>query len=205
MNILDGVASQEGRILIMTTNHIKKLDEALIRPGRVDMTIKFDLASTEMITTIFRFIYATLEGDYHTPSKRTMSAINNEANNTSSLSATPTFKSTTDLVLAPKNLADRAREQIELEMKREREVAKVLVLAEEFGTIVSSGKFSPAEIQGYLLKHKRMPEEAVKGAAAWVEEKDAEKKKREEERKKAKEERKKKNERKKNWWKGRPA
>jgi chaperone BCS1 len=63
LNILDGVASQEGRVLVMTTNHVEKLDEALIRPGRVDMMIKFDLASTDMIMTIFRTIFATIEGD----------------------------------------------------------------------------------------------------------------------------------------------
>jgi mitochondrial chaperone BCS1 len=30
LNAIDGVVSQEGRILIMTTNHITRLDEALI-------------------------------------------------------------------------------------------------------------------------------------------------------------------------------
>ncbi|OJD10777.1 hypothetical protein AJ78_08307, partial [Emergomyces pasteurianus Ep9510] len=34
LNALDGVSSQEGRLLIMTTNHIERLDDALIRPGR---------------------------------------------------------------------------------------------------------------------------------------------------------------------------
>ena len=36
INALDGVRSQEGRILFMTTNHREKLDPALMRPGRVD-------------------------------------------------------------------------------------------------------------------------------------------------------------------------
>ncbi|KAL2158178.1 hypothetical protein VTH06DRAFT_4746 [Thermothelomyces fergusii] len=36
LNVLDGVASQEGRIVLMTSNHVDKLDRALIRPGRVD-------------------------------------------------------------------------------------------------------------------------------------------------------------------------
>jgi len=30
LNVIDGVGSQEGRILIMTTNHITRLDKALI-------------------------------------------------------------------------------------------------------------------------------------------------------------------------------
>lgn len=36
LNALDGVASSEERILFMTTNHLNRLDDALIRPGRVD-------------------------------------------------------------------------------------------------------------------------------------------------------------------------
>lgn len=37
LNALDGVASTDGRLLIMTTNHPEKLDPALVRPGRADM------------------------------------------------------------------------------------------------------------------------------------------------------------------------
>jgi chaperone BCS1 len=43
LNVIDGVASQEGRILIMTTNHAEWLDDALIRPGRVDMKLNLSL------------------------------------------------------------------------------------------------------------------------------------------------------------------
>ena len=39
LNVLDGVGSQEGRIVIMTTNRPEQLDSALIRPGRVDMRV----------------------------------------------------------------------------------------------------------------------------------------------------------------------
>ncbi|EFZ04202.1 BCS1 and ATPase (AAA) domain protein [Metarhizium robertsii] len=49
LNTLDGVASQEGRILIMTTNHKERLDQALIRPGRVDEKAEFPLADAKMI------------------------------------------------------------------------------------------------------------------------------------------------------------
>jgi mitochondrial chaperone BCS1 len=37
LNALDGVRSQEGRILFMTSNHREKLDPALLREGRCDM------------------------------------------------------------------------------------------------------------------------------------------------------------------------
>ena len=40
LNALDGVGSAEERIIFMTTNHLERLDNALIRPGRVDMTMR---------------------------------------------------------------------------------------------------------------------------------------------------------------------
>jgi chaperone BCS1 len=39
LNVLDGVGSQEGRLVIMTTNKPKQLDPALVRPGRVDFKV----------------------------------------------------------------------------------------------------------------------------------------------------------------------
>jgi chaperone BCS1 len=39
LNVIDGVASQEGRIVLMTSNFAEKLDKALVRPGRVDRMI----------------------------------------------------------------------------------------------------------------------------------------------------------------------
>ena len=60
---IDGVTASEGRILVMTTNHAEKLDPALLRPGRVDMTITFGYAARDDIEELFRAIYSMLEGD----------------------------------------------------------------------------------------------------------------------------------------------
>ncbi|KAK2778385.1 mitochondrial chaperone bcs1 [Colletotrichum kahawae] len=57
LNVLDGVASQDGRVLIMTTNHIEHLDGALIRPGRVDKKIEFGLADAEVIRKLFCTVF----------------------------------------------------------------------------------------------------------------------------------------------------
>ena len=54
---IDGVAAKEGRILIMTTNLINKLDDALIRAGRIDMFIEFHLSDRAAIVDIFKRIY----------------------------------------------------------------------------------------------------------------------------------------------------
>ena len=50
---LDGIASQEGRIFIMTTNYKNRLDPALLRPGRVDKSIVFPLASINQTRRMF--------------------------------------------------------------------------------------------------------------------------------------------------------
>lgn len=39
LNAIDGVASAEERVLFLTTNHVDRLDSALVRPGRIDMTV----------------------------------------------------------------------------------------------------------------------------------------------------------------------
>jgi len=57
LNILDGIKESQDRIIIMTTNHVEKLDPALIRPGRIDLNIKFKKASTKDIKEILNFYW----------------------------------------------------------------------------------------------------------------------------------------------------
>lgn len=54
LNALDGVRSQEGRILMMTTNHREKLDPALLRPGRADVHVELNYASEKQMKGLFR-------------------------------------------------------------------------------------------------------------------------------------------------------
>ena len=57
LNALDGVASGEERIVFMTTNHLERLDPALIRPGRVDMAELVDDATPDQAKTLFIKFY----------------------------------------------------------------------------------------------------------------------------------------------------
>jgi chaperone BCS1 len=57
LNALDGVASSEGRIIFMTTNHIEALDPALIRPGRVDLREYVGDATPSQIRKMFKRFY----------------------------------------------------------------------------------------------------------------------------------------------------
>ena len=58
LNAIDGVASHEGRVLVMTTNFPDNLDDALIRPGRIDMKVEFTLATKSQIFELFTKMYS---------------------------------------------------------------------------------------------------------------------------------------------------
>lgn len=53
LNALDGITAQEGSVVFMTTNHIRKLAPALIRPGRCDRKMLFDYADKHQIEGMF--------------------------------------------------------------------------------------------------------------------------------------------------------
>eukprot|EP01062_Namystynia_karyoxenos_P073496 TRINITY_DN70292_c0_g1_i1.p1 TRINITY_DN70292_c0_g1~~TRINITY_DN70292_c0_g1_i1.p1 ORF type:complete len:454 (+),score=108.42 TRINITY_DN70292_c0_g1_i1:61-1422(+) len=57
LNALDGVGAPEGRILFVTTNHPDRVDPALLRPGRVDVSAEFPLlgpqAAADMVTNFY--------------------------------------------------------------------------------------------------------------------------------------------------------
>ena len=61
LNALDGVRSQEGRILFMTTNHREKLDPALMRPGRADFHAYLGNASYSQMVGLFLRFYPKQE------------------------------------------------------------------------------------------------------------------------------------------------
>lgn len=54
LNAIDGVAAQEGRALVMTTNHKDRLDPALIRPGRADVHTELGLVSAATARRLFK-------------------------------------------------------------------------------------------------------------------------------------------------------
>lgn len=56
LNALDGIATPNGLITIMTTNRIENLDEALLRPGRADLTVELNFPDTDQaLAAIKRF------------------------------------------------------------------------------------------------------------------------------------------------------
>ena len=57
LNLLDGVLETPNRILIITSNYPKRLDKALVRPGRIDINIEFTNASLKMIESMLCHFY----------------------------------------------------------------------------------------------------------------------------------------------------
>lgn len=59
LNAIDGIVSPPGLILFMTTNHKENLDSALLRPGRVDMSVIFTNATVDKVTRMFNLFYGS--------------------------------------------------------------------------------------------------------------------------------------------------
>jgi chaperone BCS1 len=58
LNALDGIGGKDATIFVLTTNHIERLDPALIRPGRVDMHLQYPSVITdEQIQQMFLQFY----------------------------------------------------------------------------------------------------------------------------------------------------
>ena len=57
LNLWDGIKETDGRIMVITSNHYDKLDPALIRPGRIDISLKLDLASHNVINSMYHNFY----------------------------------------------------------------------------------------------------------------------------------------------------
>jgi chaperone BCS1 len=61
LNALDGVASTEERVIFMTTNHLERLDAALIRPGRVDVKLEVGYATPQQMKGMFLRFFPAAE------------------------------------------------------------------------------------------------------------------------------------------------
>ncbi|KAI8267375.1 hypothetical protein K4K58_008029 [Colletotrichum sp. SAR11_239] len=125
LNVLDGVASQEGRIVLMTSNVAHKLDKALVRPGRIDRMIYLGNISQESAKGMFERMYRP-----HLTNKTAVLEKDPEA----SQQETQDFD---DLVAS-------------------------------FSSHIPENMFTPAQLQGFLLKYRSDPKTAVERIEEWV-------------------------------------
>lgn len=57
LNALDGIATPHGLFTVLTTNDRDKIDPAVIRPGRVDLTEHFDVATGDQVARLIERWY----------------------------------------------------------------------------------------------------------------------------------------------------
>ncbi|KAI1205937.1 P-loop containing nucleoside triphosphate hydrolase protein [Annulohypoxylon truncatum] len=155
LNAIDGVASHEGRVLIMTTNTPEQLDEALIRPGRVDLQVAFANATQDQARELFIRMYegasspSTTLASTPAPGMGLEKATTGKAINGDTKEANGFGPNETGDLDVP--------------------VDELPAIAQEFGNKIPDSEFSPAQIQGYLLKRKKHPRKALEEVDMWVE------------------------------------
>jgi SpoVK/Ycf46/Vps4 family AAA+-type ATPase len=66
LNILDGIYSYNGRIIIFSTNHPEMIDEACLRSGRIDVRIKFKRLSQKILCEMVEHWYKSYDEFYGT-------------------------------------------------------------------------------------------------------------------------------------------
>ena len=59
LNLWDGVRETPGRIIIITSNHYDKLDPALIRPGRIDISYECKMVNHKVLQEMHQCFFQT--------------------------------------------------------------------------------------------------------------------------------------------------
>jgi hypothetical protein len=67
LNSMDGMQTPDGLKFIVTTNHLDKLDPAIVRPGRIDDVIEIGPLSLESARRMFRAFYGREGIDSYSP------------------------------------------------------------------------------------------------------------------------------------------
>ncbi|KIO28444.1 hypothetical protein M407DRAFT_22340 [Tulasnella calospora MUT 4182] len=152
LNVLDSVSSEEGRIVIATTNHIDKLDPALLRPGRMDLLVEYKLATRQQNIDLFTRFY----------SRDLM---------------TRTAKSSQGAKEPTQTAIEVSDEAASLVKKSDNSsfffgsvptAAEIADLSIQFADKVPESRYSIAQLQGYLLCSKRNPRGAIMNLDQWL-------------------------------------
>ena len=149
LNAIDGVASHEGRVLLMTTNFPDKLDEALIRPGRVDMKVQFTNATRSQITELFTRMYSS-----DTPASLATGQINigplTKANGTLHQALQPKARKVEDVMTPPESPEQANTPTTPFSPLNIEDIAV------QFADRLPKDQFTPAEIQ-YVFSESSFP------------------------------------------------
>lgn len=65
INALDGISAPQNSIIFMTSNYKCNLDKALIRPGRVDLSVNFTYANKEQVSRMYKSFFPDTLGYFN--------------------------------------------------------------------------------------------------------------------------------------------
>src|ERR1700761_394310 len=125
-----------------TTNKPNELDDALVRAGRISVRVGFKNASKRQAEEIFLRMFIDL------PTSSGLRGMEE--------ASSPTTSAEDEKTKDKLNLPDDERS------------VHVRGLAKEFASQVPEGDFSPADLQDYLLIHKKDPQKAVDEVKIWM-------------------------------------
>ncbi|KAG0212169.1 hypothetical protein BGX28_006715 [Mortierella sp. GBA30] len=155
LNSVDGVSAQEGRILCMTTNHLDRLDEALIRPGRVDVRARFGKATQSQAQELFVKFFP------HPPSTPALDLASVDS------SSVQSSKAQDDQLLEEESVPSKSETARRIQdVKRQQQ--RTEKLAAQFANAIPDQTFSIAQLQGFLMGYKKTPELAVEHVREFV-------------------------------------
>ncbi|KAI4235618.1 MAG: hypothetical protein LQ352_008074, partial [Teloschistes flavicans] len=186
LNAIDGVASHEGRVLLMTTNCPEKLDEALIRPGRIDMKIAFTKATKSQMMELFVRMYEP-DVDSGMPSKpmaadkkvfSAVAAMDQKAmhmRHRKPLSSVDGYELRVQVAPAsvptppesPHHSNNSSGSDIARSTPPSPPPTELHDIAVAFAKRLPEETFTPAEIQGFLLTRKNEPLRALEEVIPW--------------------------------------
>ena len=169
LNSIDGVASHEGRVLVMTTNFPDKLDEALIRPGRVDMKIPFTNATHSQITELFTRMYSPDAPKSPLHGKISLGPVPSRSEKVTrgdiSIPALAGNAIRPKPADTPPDTPNKAQPP-PLSLSLPDSIESIAI---QFADRLPEHTFTPAEIQGFLLTRKKEPKRALEEVEAWKE------------------------------------
>ena len=89
LNLWDGIRETSGRIMIISSNYYHKLDSALVRPGRIDITLELSYVSHQVIKEMYKHFFEeemddnilqNIKEDFYTPAEITNIYMNSNNN-----------------------------------------------------------------------------------------------------------------------------
>lgn len=161
----------------MTTNRPEDLDDALIRPGRVDLQVAFSNATPKQTKELFERMYTKElpQPRLHLPPSPSKALapqfLDDRAHLKKELTppATPTTTGDMSLTSSTGTSEAAAERKLVTEIAEEIQGKALSELAVRFAEQVPDALFSPAELQGFLLKRKNDPRKACNEIGKWVE------------------------------------